>query len=194
MPTTKSGCHMRAVFGGLASILVFFVSINYYHNSLSDVVSTDDTKQSRRQLLSSWVQRHPERGVSGWARNNFRPLSVAPGENEIVLFWHVPKSGGSTAKTLYRCMDQTIASRLKPEISHHTQDNELITFEPFGQRGGTFVNVDMTTKSGMLRAEKMGLVASGKVDILFAMEPAFAGEHLFEGAQGEDIMSFSSSC
>ena len=34
--------------------------------------------------------------------------------------------------------------------SYHTQDNELITFEPFGQRGGTFVNVDMTTKSGML--------------------------------------------
>jgi len=60
------------------------------------------------------------------------------------------------------------------------EDKELVVLEPFGKRGGTFVNVDMTTKSGMLRAERMGLVASEKVDILFAMEPAFAGEHLFD--------------
>lgn len=168
---------MRAVVLGLV------LSIFNYYNSLSAVVSTDDTMQSRR-LLSSWAQTH---ALSDWARYNFRPLSVAPGEKEIVLFWHIPKSGGTTAKSIYRCMDLTIASRLNPSIESrlnpsisNADENGLIVFEPFGKRGGTYVNVDMTTRSGILRAERMNLVPSGKVDILFVMEPAFAGEHLFD--------------
>lgn len=173
---TLSPPRRLAVLGFLASILGF-MTFTYYHNSAS-LVSMDETL-SQRQLTSEWIQRHPERGVSAWARNNFRPLSTAPGEREIVLFWHLPKSGGSTAKSIYRCMDQTIASRLNPTVSR-TEEEDLIAFEPYGERGGKFVNVDMTTKSGMLRAERLGLVASGKVDILFAMDPSFAGEHLFD--------------
>ena len=147
-----------------------------------------DETLSQRQLSSSWIQRHPERGISAWARNNFRPPSAAPGEKETVLFWHVHKSGGTTVKGIYRCMDQTIASRLPPSISH-TEDKELIAFEPFGQRGGKFVNVDMTTRSGMLRAERMGLVASGKADMLFTMDVNFAGEHLYDKQHKGRIVS-----
>jgi len=167
----------RAALVLLVSIFAL-VNFKLYNNSISLVPTVDETL-SHRQLSSSWIRRHPERGVSAWARNNFSPLSASPGEKEVVLFWHIPKSGGSTAKSIYRCMDQSIASRLKPNVSH-TKDKELIAFEPYGKRGGTFVNVDMTTKSGMRRAGRLGLVASGKVDILFAMDPAFAGEHLFD--------------
>ena len=92
----------------LVATLGFMTFTTYFHNSIS-LVSIDETL-SQRQLTSEWVQRHPERGVSAWARNNFRPLSSAPGEREVVLFWHVPKSGGSTAKSIYRCMDETIVS------------------------------------------------------------------------------------
>eukprot|EP00985_Skeletonema_marinoi_P004416 scaffold1934_cov75-Skeletonema_marinoi.AAC.1 len=173
-PPRRLTIKKRAALGLLASILGFATFQNYY-NSISLV----DDSLSQRQLSSSWIERHPERGVSAWARNNFRPLSSAPDEKETVLFWHIPKSGGTTAKSIYRCLDQTIASRLPPSISR-TEDKELVAFKPYGQRGGTYVNVDMTTRSGMLRAEKMGLVASGKADMLFAMDPSFAGEHLYD--------------
>eukprot|EP00984_Skeletonema_dohrnii_P025535 scaffold14716_cov119-Skeletonema_dohrnii-CCMP3373.AAC.4 len=174
LPPRRLTIKKRAALGLLASVLGFVTFQNYY-NSISLV----DDSLSQRQLSSSWIERHPERGVSAWARNNFRPLSSAPGEKETVLFWHIPKSGGTTAKSIYRCLDQTIASRLPPSVSR-TNDKELIEFKPYGERRGTYVNVDMTTRSGMLRAEKMGLVASGKADMLFAMDLSFAGEHLYD--------------
>mmetsp|Transcript_8060 Transcript_8060/g.11631 ORF Transcript_8060/g.11631 Transcript_8060/m.11631 type:complete len:355 (-) Transcript_8060:33-1097(-) len=170
---------MRAALGLMVMAAIFgFLSFKHYFNNSISLVPTDETL-SHRQLSSSWIRRHPERGVSSWARNNFSPLSASPDEKEVILFWHIPKSGGSTAKSIYRCMDQSIASRLKPNVSH-IKDKELIAFEPYGKRGGTFVNVDMTTKSGIRRAERMGLVPSGKADILFAMDLAFAGDHLFD--------------
>ena len=161
----------------LASVLGI-VSYNYYYSFLISK-SDKELEQSRRQLSSSWIQRHPERGVSVWARDYFHPLSTAPDEKETTLYWHLPKSGGSTAKSIYRCMNLTIASRLDPKVSR-IKDKELIAFEPFGERGGSFVNVDMTTRSGIRRAGRMGLVPSGKADILFVMDPAFAGDHLFD--------------
>ena len=42
------------------------------------------------------------------------------------------------------------------------------------------VNVDTTIKSGILRAKEMGLVQSKTAQLIFTMEPNFAGQHLFD--------------
>ena len=63
----------------------------------------------------------------------------------------------------------------------HDQDNEIVVFHPFTTDPDIkFVNVDTTSKSGILRAEQLGLVASKKVDIIFTSDISFASEHLFD--------------
>lgn len=83
-----------------------------------------------------------------WAQTHLRPVTRAPESKETVLFWHIPKSGGSTAKSIYRCLGKTIDIESKPD--------------------------------SILEAEKMGLVASGKVDIIFSSYPDLAVDHLFD--------------
>lgn len=117
-----------------------------------------------------------------WAENNFIDITITPDpENETPLFWHIPKSGGTTAKRLYECLGLTLANRLGADKRFgHDQDEEVEVFHPFPTTPDVkFVNVDTTTKAGILRAEKMGLVPSGKADIIFTSDLSFAGEHLF---------------
>ena len=60
----------------------------------------------------------------------------------------------------------------------HDQKNELIAFKPKDDRNGRFVNVDTTIKEGILRAKELGLVQSHMSDIIFTMEPTFAGKFI----------------
>lgn len=63
----------------------------------------------------------------------------------------------------------------------HDQDNEIVVFQPFATAPEiNFVNVDTTTKSGILRAEKLGLVASKKADMIFTSDVNFAVQHLYD--------------
>ncbi|KAL7525132.1 hypothetical protein ACHAWF_001226, partial [Thalassiosira exigua] len=88
-------------------------------------------------------------GAYPWARSNLLPLSSTPDpSSETVLFWHVPKSGGSTAKAIYRCLGQTI------DVESKANDISL--------------------------ASDVGLVASGKVDMIFSSFPDLAVEKLFD--------------
>lgn len=100
------------------------------------------------------------------------------------MFWHIPKSGGTTAKRLYECLGQTLANRLGADPRFgHDQDDEIVVFHPFATAPDIkFVNVDTTTKQGILRAAKLGLVPSGKVDMIFSSDVNFAADHLFDPA------------
>jgi len=50
-----------------------------------------------------------------WARRLIRPLTTTPEpERETALFWHIPKSGGSTVKQLYKCMGKKIDVKSRP--------------------------------------------------------------------------------
>lgn len=63
----------------------------------------------------------------------------------------------------------------------HDKDEEIVVFQPFATAPDIkFVNVDTTTKQGILRASKLGLVASGKVDMIFTSDVNFAADHLFD--------------
>lgn len=79
-------------------------------------------------------------------------------------------------------MGQVLANRLGANARFgHDKDSEIVVFQPFDSKPEIkFVNVDTTSKEGILRAEKLGLVASKKVDMIFTSDINFAGEHLFD--------------
>jgi len=62
----------------------------------------------------------------------------------------------------------------------HDQDEELIVFRPWKNKGPAYVNVDSSSKEGIIRAQELGLVPSGLADIIFTNNPKFAIEHLYD--------------
>lgn len=87
----------------------------------------------RRELLqglelSSGQQPGDGPSIYPWAKNLIRPLSVTPEPSrETVLFWHIPKSGGSTAKAIYRCMGKTIDIESQREDILRAKDTGLVS-------------------------------------------------------------------
>lgn len=118
-----------------------------------------------------------------WAEHNLKPITepLIHGNETASLFWHVPKSGGTTAKAMFECLGLTLVNRAGslPKFGHD-QDTELIAFKPWGERGPSYINADTSTELGILRAEKLGLVASGLGDVIITSYPKFAVEHLYD--------------
>lgn len=157
----------------LASLLFFSIE-----SPLRDHSSISSGSPALRRHLEA----EPSRGVYSWARDHIRPLTVAPEPSrETATFWHIPKSGGTTAKSIYECMGRTLASRAGslPQFGHD-EDSEVVAFRPWGSDGPSYVNVDTSRPEGIVRAEEMGLVPSGKADLIVTGYPAFAIEHLYD--------------
>eukprot|EP00804_Cyclotella_cryptica_P001562 CCRYP_003776-RA/>CCRYP_003776-RA protein AED:0.11 eAED:0.11 QI:1855/1/0.85/1/0.83/0.85/7/0/596 len=122
------------------------------------------------------------RQLMPWAHEFFVDINKKPDTTrETALFWHIPKSGGTTVKNLYHCTGQTLAHRggVDPKFGYDHKD-ELVVFKPREDQHGKFVNVDTTIKEGILRAKELGLVQSHVSDIIFTMEPTFAGQNLYD--------------
>jgi hypothetical protein len=115
-----------------------------------------------------------------WAQNNL--VGIHEMQTDATnMFWHIPKAGGTTAKQLYQCMGMTLTIRIGIEPRYgHDQTDELVVFPPVSGKDWKTVNVDTTIRPGIVRARKMGLVQSHTADLIFTMEPAFAGEKLFD--------------
>jgi len=53
--------------------------------------------------------------VYRWARRHVRPHARLPEPSkETILFWHIPKSGGSTAKSIYKCIGKKVSIASQP--------------------------------------------------------------------------------
>lgn len=78
-------------------------------------------------------------------------------------------------------MGQTLAHRVgsDPRFGHDT-DSEIVVFEPHAGKDWRVANVDTTIKPGILRAKELGLVQSHTTDLIFTMEPQFAGQELYD--------------
>lgn len=73
----------------------------------------------------------------------------------------------------------------------HDQDKNIVVFQPFPKEPHIkFVNVDTTSKDGILRAAKLGLATSRKADMIFTSDINFAGQHLFDQAHKGRIYAF----
>lgn len=133
-------------------------------------------------------------GVFPWARNHLRPVdSVPEPEKEVVVFWHVPRSGGTNLKSIYECMGRTIAHKAGVDPRYgHAIDEEVIAFRPWpGVSRASYVNVDTTSRQGVERARRLGLVPSGLVDMIITSNPTYVVENLFdEGHKGRALALF----
>jgi hypothetical protein len=108
-----------------------------------------------------------------WAHHNLVDVTEAPDPSrETALFWHIPKSGGTTAKRLYQCMGQTLAHRVGADPRFgHDKDSEIVVFEPHSGKDWKVVNVDTTVRAGIIKASNMGLIKSHTADLVSALYP-----------------------
>jgi hypothetical protein len=188
-----------ALLVGFCVAAIFLLSLDemptdYYQPSpriegrrgLREIEPTKRRMRKKRHLDSTVNDSYPgtttANAIYPWAEHNLKALTedLDP-DNDTPLFWHIPKSGGTTAKSMYQCLGMTIANRAGtlPQFGHD-HDEDLIAFRPFGKRGPFYINADTTTKSGILRAGELGLVPSGLADIIVTNSPQFAVSHLYD--------------
>ena len=112
------------------------------------------------------------------------------------VYWRVPKSGGTTAQVvLARCLGLVVASESGPVIEA-SQRRDNVTAGGGGPRvpperlrvvqegRQRFVNVDVTTKRGILEAKGLDPMGSGLVDVALAPELLPFVAHLLDGSRG----------
>jgi hypothetical protein len=94
------------------------------------------------------------------------------------LFWAVPRSGGSTVKSIVgHCFKLTIAS----EAGADATSNELTVITDL--EGGKYINVNVATVKGIERAKQLNLAASPQLDLIAtpfffeASKQLFSNEH-----------------
>lgn len=135
----------------------------------------------RRSLLSLLYLSGPST-LMPWSEHHLVDVTDKPDPvAETALFWHIPKSGGTTAKRLYQCMGQTLAHRVGGDPRYgHDEESEIAVFEPHKGKDWKVVNVDTTIRPGIIRAKRLGLVQSHTSDLIFTMEPQFAGQELYD--------------
>lgn len=103
---------------------------------------------------------------------------------ETPLFWHVPKSGGTTLQRLHWCMGSTIANEVGVNPKFGISNSDIVAFSPWKDRGnlGKVINVDVCTHEGILDAKNRGFLTrkfQPKVDFVSTSEFLFASTMLF---------------
>jgi len=176
-PPAQAANKHKGLVGAMIMVLCIF---NIFDVDIR-VGRTSNNSSGRRSLLSSLYLAGPST-LLPWAQHHLVDVTDRPDPKaETALFWHIPKSGGTTAKRLYQCMGQTLAHRVGADPKYgHDKESEIVVFEPHGGKDWKVVNVDTTIKPGILRAKELGLVQSHTTDLIFTMEPQFAGKELYD--------------
>uniref|UniRef100_A0A7S1ZXA0 Sulfotransferase domain-containing protein n=1 Tax=Ditylum brightwellii TaxID=49249 RepID=A0A7S1ZXA0_9STRA len=105
-------------------------------------------------------------------RQNAGYLSDPLKEKDTAVYWHIPKSSGSTMKIYYGCIGLTLATQSGTTAGHET-DRTLQVWERTlpGWSPVKFVNVDTSKIEGVFRAKNLGLAESGLADVVFSPYP-----------------------
>ena len=178
------------------SLLPQFTESTAEHHSLRRVLTVDISKGEVRKdhtlilhLGADTDETKPKEDtpmIYKWASTHLKPISRPPDKQkgDTVLFWDIPMSGGNTFTSIHECMGTRIASKegINPRHGHH-DTKDIVSFQPWPTSNAQYVNVDVTSKTGILEAKQRKLVASGQVDLISTPDPAFAVEHLFEPTQ-----------
>jgi len=101
----------------LASVLFSFDLIPFNNHEDPSLLSSSAPELQRylmatakRRILKASIKTSSSNSVRSWANNHLEPVTVSPDPSrETVLFWHIPKSGGTTIKRIYACLHQTLS-------------------------------------------------------------------------------------
>jgi hypothetical protein len=82
----------------------------------------------------------------------------------VPIFFHVPKSGGTSMKFFAQCLDLVLIS----ESSRQSDNPASLEVRRSENGGGRFVNVDVSTRKGISEAQELGFLDHDHIDeILF---------------------------
>lgn len=93
-------------------------------------------------------------------------------ETAIPMFWHIPKSGGSSVKNAVGGCHRFVMATEFGITDGHNQDTEVAIVYPRIPGASAvvdrspFVNVDVTTTDGIARAKSMGFADAGLADVV----------------------------
>jgi len=98
-------------------------------------------------------------------------------DKDLPLFWQVPKAGGTIIQNiLSQCLDTVRASH----IGRNNIGSALKIQRD--SSGSMYVNVDTSTKSGILRAKELKLAESRFADVVFTPYPYDAASNLLDSS------------
>lgn len=96
--------------------------------------------------------------------HNLADFTTLRDESDIPVFWHVPKAGGSTMKTIFgKCLKFTMANEVGKRNKVGNASVEIVHIN-----GADYVNVDTTTPRGIEMAKSLRLIESGLAEIVFS--------------------------
>jgi len=156
------------------------ISLSVVALALYDLNDTSPSSSRRNLKSTSYFTQQkrprPPPPLYQWT-NHLHPLSSIPNPTtETSLFYHIPKSGGTTVQSTYECFSLSLANRVGADDT-----NELVSFKPWPYNSkARYVNVDTTTRSGIDRARKLGLVKSNLADLIITSDPIYAIEQLYD--------------
>jgi len=148
--------------GGLTDTFGSTDSLASLPKSDDALASPGDATRPSDADMAQVADQIPLRGLSNF-RDSWAPYS----KSDVPIYFHIPKSGGSSIKDVVGSCHRMVMASEFGITDGHDKDTEVAIVYP-KVPGGTgsedrspFVNVDTTTVAGIDRAAKMGFADSG---------------------------------
>merc|ERR1712060_801869 len=122
-----------------------------------------------------------------WMRklNNIADIGSKEYEHATPVLWHIPKTGGTTVQSIVaRCLGLVTASGSGSILEEEEAKKAGLSYagpealKVILSGNKRFVNVDVATVEGIMRAEKFDPIGSGLVDVALAPDLIVFIEHL----------------
>jgi hypothetical protein len=97
-------------------------------------------------------------------------------ESSTPIFWHVPKSGGTTMKDLGSCLGLIVAD----EWGMESLSKRPASLDILKRSGKPYVNIDAISVEGMKRAHELGFAENQPANAIFTPRVREAAEYLFD--------------
>ena len=95
--------------------------------------------------------------------SHFKDTSEPYHKSDVPIFWHVPKSGGSTIKDVAGSCHRLVTASNIGTRDGHENDETLQIVRP---GGSMFVNINTHTAEGIQHAKDIGFPSSGMAEII----------------------------
>jgi hypothetical protein len=154
--------------GGVLGGEVFGINSEEY-SIIEDGESDVKDDESEQSLVIQQQSHHEPTGIVEIDAlleqlDGFSDMSVPyDAQRELPVFWHVPKSGGTTLQDLLmHCVGMVGANEIGAAHSQETGQLEIVYMED----GNRYVNVDMSNPLGIAHAVELGFGSSGLADVV----------------------------